>query len=467
MRSFTFPAAVLLLLPLILIMSYASAEDTDPPIVTLVYPAANQTIYDPNPVIHIKYTDYSGIDTGSAVLYIDDFDVSAYFDLIVNETDMTVKIDTIYTLSSGPHNLTFIIRDNAGNEAVVDSVFIVSDEPEPGFELTLPSSMQVLVFISVIFAILAVLAISGYIYLRAKRRFRLKKFLITHPVQQKYLILYVPILTAITFTILGLFYVHDHPDLGRFGIEIVLIIGFFIGTTPYAIDSQRELKRINRYEAAFAQLLFGIADGMRGGIDPARAIVEIAKTDSSVMSKYLRIASKNIMAGRAFEDALDIVAAPSNSRVVKRYTTLIAESTKIGGNIAVVVHRAARDLDDFVKVKAERRRQMTIQITIIYMALGVLLTVIYMLLDVYPKFEHLDMSMVFGFQGLEGSEGGASVVKMGLLTLKRRFFHLAIIMGIGSGTIIGKITEGKIRYGLIHSLVLALVVVLLFSIAVF
>jgi archaellum biogenesis protein FlaJ (TadC family) len=230
-----------------------------------------------------------------------------------------------------------------------------------------------------------------------------------------------------------------------------------------AWDSQMEKRRLLRYETAFSQLLFEIADAMRGGINPAKAIVEIAGTDAGAFKKQLTIAAKNIKTGRPFEEVLLTIAKPTKSMVINRYTSLIGEAAKIGGEIAIVIHRAAKDMDDLIKVKQERKRQMMIQIVTIYISFFVMLIIVYLLIDMYPKFADIDLSVIFNFNLNAADQAAAATVKkMSFVELKRRFFHLTMINSIGSGLVIGKIVEGKMKFGLIHSLVMVTISILVF-----
>jgi flagellar protein FlaJ len=216
-------------------------------------------------------------------------------------------------------------------------------------------------------------------------------------------------------------------------------------------------------ERAFSQLLFEMADAMRGGIDPAKAIVEISTTDTGVLKDRLRIAAKNIKAGRPFEEVMETLGASTKSDIVKRYTSLVTESAKVGGEVSIVLHRSAKDMDDIIRVRAEKRRQLSMQIFTIYLAFAVLAAILYMLIDLYPQLMKLDLSILFNFNlNAAVAEQGSDLNRMGVVDLKRRFFHLILINSLGSGMLIGKLMDGKIKYGLIHSLILILATAVFF-----
>jgi hypothetical protein len=72
-----------------------------------------------------------------------------------------------------------------------------------------------------------------------------------------------------------------------------------------------------------------------------------------------------------------------------------------------------------------------------------------------------------GQKGLSTSSTAAVSTKMTFITLKRRFFHLALINSIGAGLLIGTFTEGKVKMGLIHALIMIAASTLIFMIMIF
>ena len=200
-----------------------------------------------------------------------------------------------------------------------------------------------------------------------------------------------------------------------------------------------------------------MADAMRGGIDPSKAIIEMSKNDTSILKKHLKIAANGLEMGRPFEEMIEAMVKPIDSKLIKRYASLIGETAKIGGEIAQVVHRAAKDMDDLIKIDQDRGRSLSIQGTTIYISFGVLVVIVYLLISIYPSLGSADFGSIFsGFGSTSASSSTSSsanaVAPMTLVTLEQRFLDLTIITGLGSGIIIGLFTNGKAKYGLIHGL---------------
>jgi pilus assembly protein TadC len=297
------------------------------------------------------------------------------------------------------------------------------------------------------------------IYLRRTRNFSLRKFIKKHPIPKRVLYIGIPAVTAFFFVLIALSYFEGGKDVSPFMTEYILVIGIFILLLPYSIYVQTEKKKKGEYERSFAQFLFEMADAMRGGIDPSRAIIEMSKNDTSILKKHLKIAANGLEMGRPFEEMIEAMVKPIDSRLIKRYASLIGESAKVGGEISQVVHRAAKDMDDLIKIEQDRTRSLSIQGTTIYISFGVLVVVIYLLISIYPSLGAADLGGLFGGAGGSLSSTSSSATSsstvaapMDFVTLKQRFLDLTLITGLGSGLIIGLFTNGKIKFGLIHGL---------------
>ena len=441
-----------------------SAEENQTISLSIIEPTQSP-LTTTQPRILIDIESELDIDTNSAYILIDDrYDVTDWDETIISQDHIEYTPSELFNWENGNHSILITISDVDGNTVTEEFTFIV----DTTYKALIEDGIDVIYIIQlfIIGTIITFLILFIYIlYLKKTKNFTFEKFFAQHPIQKEVFVLYIPIIIAFLFTILCLAYVYSTPGMSVFATEYVLIIGFFIAVSPYAIDAQLDRKKIGKYERAYAQLLFEIADAMRGGLDPTKAIIELAKTDTSILSDQLKSAADNIRLGRPFDHVMKAMAKPIKSPLVKRYATLIGDTSKIGGDPSMVIHRAAKDMDDFIKVGQERRRQLMSQSMTIYIAFGVLLIVLYQLIDMFPSLGNIDVSLLGG--GLESAAGeGGSIERMSYLTIKQRFFDLLIINSIGTGTIIGSFIDGNIKFGLIHSLILVAVSVVFFLVMI-
>jgi archaellum biogenesis protein FlaJ (TadC family) len=410
----------------------------------------------PTPTIQASFGDTDGkIMPGSVVVTVGAYNLTGDQGYNVSSSSVTCPVPAILPLKPGLWNVTVAVTDTNGNSLNVTWNFTVNPNATvasaPIFSI---KAQTVLLYIG-IGALIAVAAFFAYVwYLKQTTRFAFRKYFATHPIQKEYLVLYIPLIAAFVFLLVGLDYVTGTPGLPPFATDLVFIIAIFIGLTAYGIDARRQLNKLRSYERAFAQLLFEMADAMRGGLDPAKALSELSKTHTNVLRKPLRIAADGILLGRPFDAVLRDMVKPMKSPLIQRYAALIAEATSVGGETATVVYRAAKDMDDFVKIEEERAAQLTLPIAVIYIAFAVLMAVLFALLFIAPELGTLNIGFLNpSGNALKGTTASA-VPRLDTATLHERFFELMIINSLGTGAIIGAFSEGRARYGIVHALAL-------------
>jgi len=437
----------------------APAATHGPLAIEVVSPAPNSTVGSDTPTITAKFIDsVASVNPSSVLLTVDKLNVSASGLVVVTATSVTYAVPSILKLPDGINNATLTATDSAGNSASVTWSFTVSPTTPPPYNpFSAIKPTTIILYVGVV-AALAGAGAGGYVlFLRLTTRFTLKRYFATHPVQRDYLVLYLPIGVAFIVLLVGLSYAFSTPGVPSNAVDYVFILVTFIALTPWGIDARREMHRIRAFERAFAQFLFEMADAMRGGIDPAKALVELSKTQANILAKPLRIAADSVRLGRPFASILREMVASMHSPLITRYAGLIADASTIGGETAVVVYRAAKDMDDFVKIEEEREKQLALPVAVIYISFAVLMAVLFALLSIAPTLGTLNVSFLGLGSPLNSSGGGSTataIPKLSFPTLKERFFELMLINGLGTGAIVGAFTEGRARYGILHSLAL-------------
>ena len=430
-------------------------------VITPTNPTPLETISSQTPNITASFTDSGGsVDPSSVVMLVNGLNVTGVDTFFVTPFGVAYQVPSILKLPLGNNTVSLSAADNLGNHAVYTWGFQINLSAGSTKPL-IPVNLQGILIDIGLVAGVAALGAGGYIvYLRRTRRFTFRKYFATHPVKREYLVLYLPAVAAFVVVLIGLVFVLGQPGLPLLAPEYVLIAGIFVGLTAFAIDSRREKALIRARERAFAQFLFEMADAMRGGIDPAKAVIELAKSTSNLLAKPLRVAADQIRLGRPFETVLTGMVTDMKSPLVSRYAGLIAEASNVGGETSAVVYRAAKDMDDFIKIEVERNKQLTLPVAVLYISFGVLMAVLFSLLSIAPSLGSISFSVFGGGGNPLNSGGGAHAVgavvpKLSKATLEQRFADLMIINGFGTGIIIGSFTEGRAKYGLIHSLAMA------------
>ena len=431
-----------------------------------ISPLPSATINTETPTIEATFADSAATIPYRGVNISVDHRVVSGFEGVTITSNSVTYVVSLFNLSEGVNTVNITLTDTLNLSASFSWNFTVNTSRASAPPPPLISFQSAVVYLGIGSGIAGASYGGWVVYLKLNTRFTFRKYFLLHPRVRTNLLLYAPAGIAVAVLVLGIDWLSSTPNLPAMATDYVVVGAIFLGTTGIAIDARRELARTRAYERAFAQFLFEMADSMRGGIDPAKAIMELAKTSSNILQRHLRIAADALRIGRPFEIVLREMTATMPSGLIKRYAALIADAYGVGGETALVVYRAAKDMDDFVKIEEERGKQLTLPVAVVYIAFSVLMAVLFALLYIAPSLGTLNITFLGGGGNplaSAGTSNASAVPKLDVGTLHERFFELMLINSLGTGAIIGAFTEGKARYGLLHSLGLAAATTIAFT----
>jgi flagellar protein FlaJ len=227
------------------------------------------------------------------------------------------------------------------------------------------------------------------------------------------------------------------------GIDHVLIWAVIIAILPYAIDVSLQKRTRRKQEELYTEFLFKLSELMRGGLDPIKSVRELAKTELGVLTPHVRLAANSMEYGRSFEDSMRLMTVSLKSELISRYTELVIQASYSGGSVSDLILKSSEDMRTILMIEREKEGSLSQYILIFYFAQGIIVFIAYTLTDsLLPFFSDLGNSSFMGSNGIADVDfpGG--------------FFHLLVINSFFGGLIIGKISEGDVRYGLKHCAVL-------------
>jgi len=229
------------------------------------------------------------------------------------------------------------------------------------------------------------------------------------------------------------------------GLDHLLIIAFILAVTPYAIDTTLDKRRTRKKEELYTEFLFKLSELMRGGLDPVKSVMELAKTNLGELTPHIRIAATGMSFGKSFEEAMMAMTRTLKSELITRYTMLVVQASYSGGSTSDLILKASEDMRSLLGIEREKEGNLSQYTLIFYFAQGILFFIAFTLTtSLLPYLKDISTT---SFLGLGSGE-------MASLNFAQGFFHLIIINALFGGLIIGKITEGEARYGLKHTVIL-------------
>ncbi|MDK2974093.1 MAG: archaeal flagellar protein FlaJ [Methanofollis sp.] len=227
------------------------------------------------------------------------------------------------------------------------------------------------------------------------------------------------------------------------GYDRLIIIAFLIAITPYAFDITLQKRRLKKKESLFVEFLFKLSEMMRGGLDPIKSVKELAKSDLGVLTPHIRMASNEMLYGKSFEEAMRSMGDSIGGELVRRYTELVIQASHSGGSVADLILRSSEDMRSIINLDREKASALSQFILIFYFAQGIIVFIAYT----------LNSSLLpFLTGGGTGDLFGENKIQD--IDFPTGFFHLIMINAFFGGLVIGKISEGEVRFGLKHVVIL-------------
>jgi len=233
----------------------------------------------------------------------------------------------------------------------------------------------------------------------------------------------------------------------------LIIVAINIGWIQFWIDFYKELKRQKDIEEKFLEFTRNISEMVRSGISIPKAIDQLANKDYGALNEYIQKLKNQLEWGITLHKGLSNFANGTNNKVIMRSISIVIEANKSGGNTEKVLEKIVASVLQVKKMKEEQKSSTYSQIVQGYIVYFVFIAIMLILqLWLFPQITEVGSGIQSGLSFMSSSLQGES--DSGQFDLNKIFFSLLIIQGFFAGIMIGKFSEGSIKKGLLHSLIL-------------
>lgn len=273
--------------------------------------------------------------------------------------------------------------------------------------------------------------------------------------QKKY---WIGISIALLMIILDFFIYFDfwsasprNPTPGRWFFPII-VVAITLAWIQFWMDFFKEQNRQKEIELKFLEFVRNLVGTVKSGIPIPRATLQISNKDYGALTPYTQKLAAQIEWGITIDQAFLTFSDDTANPVIKRAISIMIEAEKSGGDIAEVLDAIAGSVVDVKKMKQERKASAYGQIVQGYIVFFVFIAIMLVLqLWLFPKLGGIAGGLGGGLGALGGGMASASGQPM---SLDGVFFGLIMIQGFFAGIMIGKFSEGTLKQGLLHSLIL-------------
>lgn len=242
-----------------------------------------------------------------------------------------------------------------------------------------------------------------------------------------------------------------YPTPGRLFFPL-LIVSITIAWIQFWLDFFKEQNRQKEIELKFLEFIRNLVGTVKSGIPIPRAVAQVSNKDYGALTPYVQKLAAQVEWGITIDQAFLTFSDDTANPVIKRSISIMIEAEKSGGDVAEVLDAVANSVVDVKKMKQERKASTYGQIVQGYIVFYIFIAIMLILqLWLFPKLQGMSGTLAGGIGAVAGglvSGGGASISLDGV------FFALIMIQGFFAGIMVGKFSEGNIKQGLLHSLIL-------------
>ncbi|MBI2507328.1 type II secretion system F family protein [Candidatus Woesearchaeota archaeon] len=241
----------------------------------------------------------------------------------------------------------------------------------------------------------------------------------------------------------------------------LLLLSFVLGGMPAYLLYLKESKRQKQIEIEFLEFIRSLVEGVKSGIPIPQSILNLKDKDFGDLTNNVKKLAYQIEWGIPVKEGLRIFARDTDNKVIRRSVAIIIQAEESGGRMDDILESVAESVVSIERLKDERRSSTYSQVVQGYIVFFIFIGVMLMLeVKLMPMIQDMLKGLVGGVSGGGFFEAGGESAPA-QLNFKRIFLSLIVIQGVFAGLLIGKFSEGKIKYGIKHSFALVVVALLI------
>ena len=272
-------------------------------------------------------------------------------------------------------------------------------------------------------------------------------------------IFYVAVPVAVLYALLSFLSVPAYLPLETkvMILDDHIVIAGLIIAIPYATFHQLWRRKVMGIEAAIPEFLERMAGINEIGLTIAQGLALMVRTNLGVLSYEIKRIKRDLDWGANIEEALVRFEHRIRTPSIARTVTLITKASYMSGDIGEILAIAASDARMSEILKRERSTSMLIYLVIVYLAFGVFLFVVGVILTMFLPLLVEQGGHMAQMRGVPGGQM-VSGETFGILV-----YHACLIQALFSGLLAGYMGEGSLNAGVKHSCILLVIALVVFN----
>lgn len=239
----------------------------------------------------------------------------------------------------------------------------------------------------------------------------------------------------------------------------LLVVPFLVISVPLMVFHELDRRRKKHVARRLPDTLDILASANQMGLSLSESLELVSRNVTGEFADELRKVRNDIEWNGDVRAALLSLADRLQVPQLSRTCNILAEGTRSTGDLHKILSIAAKDTRQRYRLKRNRNQELQAYTTIVIIGFLVYMTVIVI----------LDVSFLTTIAETAEESGGG--VEAGLIAFsgdtisvyQALLFHSALIQGVGTGLISGKLTDNSVLSGLKYSIGLVVLTVLVFA----
>lgn len=255
----------------------------------------------------------------------------------------------------------------------------------------------------------------------------------------------------------------------------IIGIAIVIGSSQMWGDYFTAIKKEREMEEKFPEFVRNLVEAIKSGLSVSAAIEHVSDINYGALSFHVRKLSNQISWSMPLHKALIHFANGTNNKMIKRAIATVIEAKESGGSLEEVLETITTSVVEIKKIKDKRRANVFSQVMQNYFIFFVFITVMIVIQNVLMPYVSNIGDAPGGVQGngipesvdidLSSPTGFIISMTSWFLCMNGIFLMITLIQGFFAGIVIGKLSEGNIKYGFKHSFILMVLGFMIMSLA--
>jgi len=242
---------------------------------------------------------------------------------------------------------------------------------------------------------------------------------------------------------------------GQALMYFLVVLSLIVMILPFVLSFLSDQAKQKEKEEKFLSFSRDLVENVRSGTPVGKSIQNLKNREYGALSPHVQKLANQLAMGITLNDSLINFARETDSKVISRAVGLISEAERAGGKIETILESVAASVNQIEDLKKERKASVSNLVT-----QGYIIFMVFIIIMLVLEFKILPL-----VSNLTGGEGGAgplstSTENIDPSTFAKPLLIMLLVQSFFAGLVIGKTSEGSIKDGIKHSLILLAITLL-------